>query len=247
MTDSNDPHFSSPDPESILEQNSSPVFPPNSSSNSSFNPESFRAQSFKNDQTYSLNGETGNNSFAGTWQQTASPQSYNQWDAGVQPAKTAKNLLVFGILVGIVALVGIIIAIAMGVGVTSASKGPSEVSTKVSTSESAMGKDSQERQNPSGPKVEYVVTADFPVKVRFTDNLGQHIDRFAGGKKAWTKTYNLEEEDTFLEVSVTPEKDDFENTHIMTCEIKVDGKTIKQSDDQYAVSCSDSYQASKTK
>lgn len=237
MADSNDPHFSSQDPASSFEQNSSPVFPSNSSSNPSFTPDSFPAQSFENGQSYSLNGETVNNSFAGTWQQTASPQSYNQWEAGVQPAKTAKNLLVFGICIGIVALVGIIIAIVMGVGVTSTSTGALEEPSKVSA----------ENQSPSGPKVEYVVTADFPVKVRFTDNLGNHIDRFAGGEEVWTKTYNLEDEDAFLEVSVTPEKDDFKNTHIMTCEIKVDGKTIKQSDDQYAVSCSDSYQAAKTK
>lgn len=247
MAANNDPHFSSQDSASSFEQNSSSVIPPNSSANSFCNPQSFPVQSFENGQSYSLNGETENNSLANTWQQSASPQSHNPWDAGVQPAKTAKNLLVFGILVGIVALVGIIIAIAMGVGVTSTSRGASEVSSKVSTSESAMGSDAPESQSPSGPKVEYVVTADFPVKVRFTDNLGNHIDRFAGGEKAWTKTYNLEDEYTFLEVSVTPEKDDFKNTHIMSCEIKVDGKTIKQSDDQYAVSCSDSYQSVKKK
>ena len=153
MADSKDSPFSSQDPANSFEQNSSPVFPPNSSSNPPFNPDAFPAPSFENGPSYSPNGETDNNSFADSWQQASSPQSFNQWDAGYQPPKTAKNLLVFGVLVGIVALVGVIIAIAIGVGVNSASPGASEVPSKVSTSESAAGKDSQERQNPSGPKV----------------------------------------------------------------------------------------------
>ena len=247
MTDNNNPQFPSEDPRSGFDQENSPFSSSDSPANSSFNQGSAQEGSFQGGQSYSLNGELPNNSFGESWQQPASPQGFNQWDGGAQGPKKSKAGLVFGILVGVIALLGIIFAIVIGLGLNSVSEGDSARPSSVSASKSAANTGDGENKDAAGSKVEYIVTADLPVKIRFSDNLGSHQEKFAGGEKPWTKSYNVEEEYSYLEVSVTPEKDDFENTHILTCEIKVDGKTVKKSDGEYSVSCSDSYQASKTK
>lgn len=240
MTNNNNPQFPSEDPRSGFDQENSPFSSSDSPASSSFNQGSAQEGSFQGGQSYSLNGEPPNNSFGESWQQPASPQGFNQWEGEAKSAKKSRPGLVVGILAAVIALLGVVLAIGIGIGINSASRSVTSTSSSVSTSASS---DEGESKSDSMPKVEYIVTADFPVKIRFSDNLGSHQEKFAGGESAWTKSYNLEDDFAYLQVSVTPEKDDFENTHIMTCEIKIDGKTVKKSDGEYSVSCDEDYEA----
>ena len=241
MAENNNPQFPSQNSQDNLSPESSQFSSSNTPSNSFSKQDSSPEGSFQTGQAYSQNGEPVNNSLGASWQQqSVNPQTFNQWDEGAQSPKKSKVGLIIGILVAVIALFGVVLAIGIGVWTSLDSRSTSDSPTRVSTS---VSNDEEESKSATGPKVEYIVTADFPVKIRFSDNLGSHQENFAGGESAWTKSYNLEDDYAYLQVSVTPEKDDFENTQIMTCEIKIDGKTVKKSDGEYSVSCDEDYEA----
>lgn len=165
------------------------------------------------------------------------PSSFNQWESEAAPSKKFRPSLLVGILIAVIALVGLVLAIGVGVGVNPAPKGALGTSSSVSATDSDQGGSSGD----SAPKVEYIVTAEAPVKINFSDNLGDHLEKFNGGKGRWTKRFDLEEYYGDLNILVTKQTDDYDNPFTMTCEIKLDGKTVKKSDGEYAVSCNKIY------
>lgn len=165
------------------------------------------------------------------------PSSFNQWESEAAPSKKFRPSLLVGILVAVIALVGVILAIGIGVWVNPVPQGALGTSSSVSATDS----DQEGISGDSAPKVEYIVTAEAPVKINFSDNLGDHLEKFNGGKGRWTKSFNLEEYYGDLNILVSKQTDDYDNPFTMTCEIKLDGKTVKKSDGEYAVSCNKIY------